>query len=362
RRLLEILARMRDLGNTIIVVEHDEETIRSADHLIDLGPGAGEHGGEVVAQGGTEALVREPRSLTGAYLSGRLTIPVPSSRRGGNGKAIAIRGAAEHNLKSIDVRFPLGSFIAVTGVSGSGKSTLVNDILFRALARRLYDSKEEPGRHRAVEGLQSIDKVVEIDQSPIGRTPRSNPATYTDVFGTIRELFSQVPESRARGYASGRYSFNVKGGRCEACEGGGTRVIEMHFLPDVYVTCEECKGRRYNRETLEIRYKGKTIAEVLDLSVESALDFFGNVPVLRRRLETLSEVGLGYIRLGQPATTLSGGEAQRIKLSRELSKVGTGQTLYVLDEPTTGLHFDDIRKLVSVLNQLVGAGNTVVVI
>ena len=362
RRLLEILTRMRDLGNTVIVVEHDEETIRMADHIVDLGPGAGEHGGEVVAQGGVPELVKERRSLTGAYLSGRLAIEVPETRRRGNGKALTVRGAAEHNLKRIDVRFPLGTFIAVTGISGSGKSTLVNEILYKTLARRLHGAVDEPGRHETIDGAQHIDKVIDIDQSPIGRTPRSNPATYTDVFGPIRDLFAAVPESRARGYAAGRYSFNVKGGRCEACEGDGIKKIEMHFLPDVYVTCEECKGKRYNRETLEIEYKGRNIAEILDQSVDAALEFFSPVPVLKRRLETLASVGLGYVRLGQQATTLSGGEAQRIKLARELSKVGTGSTLYVLDEPTTGLHFDDIRKLLAVLDRLVHAGNTVVVI
>ncbi|HEY3176704.1 MAG TPA: excinuclease ABC subunit UvrA [Candidatus Polarisedimenticolia bacterium] len=362
RKLLDILLRMRDLGNTVIVVEHDEETIRAADHIIDLGPGAGEHGGEVVAQGAIEDLVRERRSLTGAYLSGRLGIEVPQRRRAGSGKSLVVRGAAEHNLKRIDARFPLGVFTAVTGISGSGKSTLVNQILYRALAQEIYGSAEEPGRHERIDGIRHVDKVIDIDQSPIGRTPRSNPATYTDVFGPIRELFSQVPESRARGYTAGRFSFNVKGGRCEACEGDGVKKIEMHFLPDVYVTCEECKGRRYNRETLEIRYKGKTIAEVLELAVDAALDLFGNIPVLKRRLETLAAVGLGYVRLGQPATTLSGGEAQRIKLARELSKVETGTTLYVLDEPTTGLHFHDIKKLIGVLDRLVEAGNTVIVI
>jgi excinuclease ABC subunit A len=362
RKLLDILTRMRDLGNTVIVVEHDEETIRAADHLLDLGPGAGEHGGEVVGQGTVDDLIRERRSLTGAYLSGRLSIEVPERRRRGNGKRLTVRGATEHNLKKIDVSFPLGSFIAVTGISGSGKSTLVNQILYRSLARHLYDATDEPGRHEKIEGVEQIDKVIDIDQSPIGRTPRSNPATYTDVFGPIRDLFALVPDSRARGYAAGRYSFNVKGGRCETCEGDGIKRIEMHFLPDVYVTCEACKGRRYNRETLEIRYKGKTIADVLDMSVDTALEFFAAVPVLKRRIETLASVGLGYIRLGQPATTLSGGEAQRIKLAKELSKVGTGRTLYVLDEPTTGLHFDDIRKLLSVLDRLVEAGNTVIVI
>ncbi len=361
QRLLDILRRMRDLGNTVIVVEHDEETIRAADHLIDLGPGAGEHGGELVAQGSVEDLIAAPRSLTGAYLSGRQSIDLPSRRRKPSAW-LTVRGATEHNLKGIDVRFPLGVFTAVTGVSGSGKSTLVNDILYRALARKLHDGAHDPGAHRGIDGMNAIDKIIDIDQSPIGRTPRSNPATYTDVFGPVRELFSLTEDARARGYDAGRFSFNVKGGRCEACEGDGIKKIEMHFLPDVYVTCEICKGRRYNRETLEIRFKGKTIADVLDLSVEDALAFFHSIPVLKRRLETLSWVGLGYIRLGQPATTLSGGEAQRIKLARELSKVGTGRTLYVLDEPTTGLHFDDIRKLLGVLSRLVDAGNTVVVI
>jgi len=363
RRLLDLLAQMRDLGNTVIVVEHDEETIREADHLIDLGPGAGEHGGHLVAQGSVQDIMAADGSLTGAYLSGRRRIEVPSGRRSRRGnKALSVRGATQHNLKGIDVSFPLGLLIAVTGVSGSGKSTLVNGILHRALARALHDAAEEPGAHRAIDGLKLIDKVIAIDQSPIGRTPRSNPATYTDVFGPIRDLFSQVPESRARGYSSGRYSFNVKGGRCEACQGDGIKQIEMHFLPDVHVTCEECKGLRYNRETLEIRYKGKNISEVLDLSVDAALAMFSAVPVLRRRLETLASVGLGYIRLGQSATTLSGGEAQRIKLARELSRPGTGSTLYLLDEPTTGLHFEDIVKLLGVLNRLVDAGNTVIVI
>ncbi len=361
RRLLDLLTQMRDLGNTVIVVEHDEETIREADHIVDLGPGAGEHGGEVVAAGKVADLVAAPRSVTGAYLAGRQRIEVPETRRR-PARFMTVKGATQHNLKGIDVRFPLGVLTAVTGVSGSGKSTLVNGILYRALARALHGAAEAPGAHRSIEGIGLIDKVIAIDQSPIGRTPRSNPATYTDVFGPIRELFSQVPDSRARGYSAGRYSFNVKGGRCEACQGDGVKQIEMHFLPDVHVTCEQCKGRRYNRETLEIRYKGKTISEVLDLSVEAALEVFGSVPVLRRRLATLASVGLGYIRLGQSATTLSGGEAQRIKLARELSRPGTGNTLYVLDEPTTGLHFDDIRKLIAVLARLVEAGNSVVVI
>jgi len=363
RRLLEMLKAMRDLGNTLIVVEHDEETIRAADHIVDLGPGAGEHGGEVVASGSVEDLVREPRSLTGAYLSGRLEIEAPATRRRAEpGRALVVRGAAANNLKGIDVSFPLGLFTAVTGVSGSGKSTLVNEILYKALARKLHDAGDPPGKHDSIEGIHGIDKVIDIDQSPIGRTPRSNPATYTGAFGPIRDLFSLVPEARARGYNGGRFSFNVKGGRCEACQGDGSKQIEMHFLPDVHVTCEECGGKRYNRETLEIRYKMKNIAEVLDLSVDQASSFFENIPAVSRKIETLVSVGLGYIRLGQPATTLSGGEAQRIKLSRELSRTETGRTLYVLDEPTTGLHFDDIRKLLSVLTRLVDSGNTVIVI
>ncbi len=362
RKLLDTLCSMRDLGNTVIVVEHDEETIRSADHVVDLGPGAGADGGRVVAQGKPADIEKAPESLTGKYLSGRLRIEIPSRRRPHDGRYLSVEGAAENNLKDIDVRFPLGLLTAVTGVSGSGKSTLVNEVLYKALSKRLYKTLERPGRHRRLLGADQIDKVIDIDQSPIGRTPRSNPATYTGLFTPIREMFSQVPESRARGYRPGRYSFNVKGGRCEACEGDGIIKIEMHFLPDLYVTCEECKGHRYNRETLEIRYKGKNIAEVLEMSVSEAAPFFKAIPAIAGKLETLEAVGLGYIKLGQSATTLSGGEAQRIKLSKELSKRSTGRTLYVLDEPTTGLHFEDIKKLLGVLNSLVESGNTVVVI
>ena len=362
RRLLDTLFGMRDLGNSILVVEHDEETIRSADHVIDLGPGAGEQGGYLVAQGTPDEISRHPDSLTGAYLSGRKRIPVPSRRREPGGEALWLRGAAEHNLREIDVCFPLGTFIAVTGVSGSGKSTLVNEILHPSLMKRLYNSSVEPGKHRDLQGAENVDKVIALDQSPIGRTPRSNPATYTALFAPIRDLFARVPEARARGYGAGRFSFNVKGGRCEACQGEGTRRIEMHFLPDVFVTCEECHGRRYNRDTLEVRYKGKSIAEVLDLSIDQALKFFSSVPLVRRKLETLQTVGLGYVRLGQSAVTLSGGEAQRVKLSRELSRRDTGRTVYLLDEPTTGLHFEDVHKLLGVLQKLVDAGNTVIVI
>ncbi|MBE2900708.1 excinuclease ABC subunit UvrA [Methanothermobacter thermautotrophicus] len=362
RRLIETLKRLRDLGNTLIVVEHDEETILSADHVVDIGPGAGEHGGRVVAEGTPGEIMEDPDSLTGAYLSGRETIPIPELRRRPSGKYITVRGAAENNLREIDVRIPLGVFTCVTGVSGSGKSTLVNDILYRGVYERLNHKHMNAGRHTDIEGLQHIDKVVMIDQSPIGRTPRSNPATYTGVFTHIRELFAQTPEARKRGYRPGRFSFNVKGGRCEACSGDGIIKIEMHFLADVYVPCEVCRGRRYNEETLEIRYRGRNIAEVLDMTVEEALEFFENIPQVRRKLQTLYDVGLGYIKLGQPATTLSGGEAQRVKLAKELSRRSTGRTLYILDEPTTGLHFDDIRKLLNVLGRLVDAGNTAVVI
>jgi excinuclease ABC subunit A len=372
RRLLDTLRAMRDLGNTVIVVEHDEETIRSADYVVDLGPGAGDEGGTVVAQGSPEQIAAEPASLTGQYLSRRRAIPIPPHRRPapGGGKAggraergwLQVQGAEENNLKQIDVRFPLGLFTCVCGVSGSGKSTLVNETLYKALARSLYRTPMRPGRHRALRGVREVDKVIDIDQSPIGRTPRSNPATYTGLFTPIRELFSSVPESRTRGFRPGRFSFNVKGGRCEACEGDGIIKIEMHFLPDVYVTCEVCKGERYNRETLEVRYKEKNIAEVLAMSVKEALVFFANVPSIGRKLETLDAVGLSYIKLGQSATTLSGGEAQRIKLSKELSRRATGRTVYILDEPTTGLHFEDIRRLLGVLNALVDQGNTVIVI
>jgi len=362
RKLLNTLLAMRDLGNTVIVVEHDEETIMAADHVVDLGPGAGELGGEVVAEGTPAEVAAHPRSLTGAFLSGREMIPIPVSRRAGSGRSITVHGAIEHNLKDVTVAFPLGKLTCVTGVSGSGKSTLVNDILHRALARKLHDAQDLPGAHKKITGIEHIDKVIDIDQSPIGRTPRSNPATYVGLFTPIRELFALVPESRARGYQPGRFSFNVRGGRCEACEGDGVIKIEMHFLPDVYVTCDTCLAKRYNRETLEILYKGKSIADVLDMTVHQALPFYEAVPAIREKLQTLQDVGLGYIRLGQAATTLSGGEAQRIKLSKELSKRATGRTLYLLDEPTTGLHFDDVRKLLVVLQRLVDGGNTVVVI
>ena len=362
RKLLNTLLAMRDLGNTVIVVEHDEETILAADHVVDLGPGAGELGGEVVAEGTPAQIAAHPRSLTGAFLSGRETIPVPDGRRTGNGKAITVHGAIEHNLKDVTVAFPLGKLTCVTGVSGSGKSTLVNEILHRALARKLHGAQDLPGAHKKITGIDQIDKVIDIDQSPIGRTPRSNPATYVGLFTPIRDMFALVPEARARGYQPGRFSFNVRGGRCEACEGDGVIKIEMHFLPDVYVTCDTCLARRYNRETLEILYKGKSIADVLEMTVHQALPFYEAVPAIREKLQTLQDVGLGYIRLGQSATTLSGGEAQRIKLSKELSKRATGRTLYLLDEPTTGLHFDDVRKLLGVLQRLVDGGNTVVVI
>jgi excinuclease ABC subunit A len=361
RKLLDTLARPRDLGNTVIVVEHDEGTMRSADHIVDLGPGAGEHGGRIVAAGTPGEIERVSESLTGQFLAGKRKIPLPPKRRRGE-RGVKVLGAAEHNLKKIDVEIPLGVFCCVTGVSGSGKSTLVNEILYRAVANRLHRAKLRPGSHRKVEGMDRIDKIINIDQSPIGRTPRSNPATYTGIFDHIRQLYSRTPEARARGYKPGRFSFNVKGGRCEVCRGDGQIKIEMHFLPDVYVPCEQCHGKRYNRETLDIRFKGKTIADVLEMSVEEALEFFKNIPKIRRRLQTLHDVGLDYIRLGQPATTLSGGEAQRVKLATELSKVATGSTLYILDEPTTGLHFADVQRLLDVLNRLVDAGNTVVVI
>ena len=362
RRLLETLKRLRDLGNTVLVVEHDEETIRSADYVIDLGPGAGELGGHVVAVGTPDEIMANPTSLTGRYLARSLSIPVPASRRKGSGHFITIHNPREHNLKGMPVKIPLGTFTCVTGVSGSGKSTLVNDILYRALASMLHRAQDRPGAHDRVEGAQRIDKVVDIDQSPIGRTPRSNPATYTGVFTFIRTLFARTPEARMRGYQPGRFSFNVKGGRCEACQGDGLVKIEMHFLPDVYVTCDVCKGRRYNRETLDVHYKGQSIAAVLEMTVREALGFFDAVPVIKSKLATLDDVGLDYIRLGQSATTLSGGEAQRVKLATELSRRATGRTLYILDEPTTGLHFADIQRLLDVLNKLVEQGNTVVII
>ena len=362
RRLLDTLERMRDLGNTLIVVEHDEETIYTADHIIDIGPGAGVHGGEVVAAGTIEDIMAVPESVTGQYFSGQKNIPVPVVRREPNGKNITVLGAAEHNLKNIDVNIPLGLFICVTGVSGSGKSTLVNEILYKKLAQELHRAKVKPGACKEIRGLEHLDKVIEVDQSPIGRTPRSNPATYTGVFTDIRDLFSNTPESRVRGYRPGRFSFNVKGGRCEACRGDGIIKIEMHFLPDVYVPCEVCKGSRYNRETLEVKYKGKSISDVLQMTVEQALDFFQHLPKIKRRLQTLFDVGLGYIRLGQPAPGLSGGEAQRVKLATELSRRSNGKTLYILDEPTTGLHIADIHRLLDVLHRLVDAGDTVLVI
>jgi excinuclease ABC subunit A len=361
-RLIQTMMDLRDLGNTLLVVEHDEETMRSADWLIDLGPGAGQHGGHIIAQGTPEEVMQVEDSLTGAYLSGRLTIDVPPQRRPGNGKFITVRGARENNLKNIDVTFPLGKLVCVTGVSGSGKSSLMVDVLYKRIAQVLNGSKERPGAHDSIEGLEQIDKIINIDQSPIGRTPRSNPGTYTKMFDQIRTLFAEMPESKVRGYTAGRYSFNVKGGRCEKCEGQGVLQIEMQFLPDVYVACDVCHGARYNRETLQVKYKGKNIAEVLDMTVSEGLEFFANIPNIFTKLQTLEEVGLGYIKIGQPATTLSGGEAQRIKLSRELSRRATGQTLYILDEPSTGLHAADVKRLISVLQQLVDNGNTVLVI
>ena len=361
-RLLATLKHLRDLGNTLIVVEHDEDTMYAADHIIDIGPGAGANGGRVVAEGTAEEIKENPDSITGAYLARRKFIPVPAKRRPGTGKFIEVVGAAENNLKNLTVKFPLGTLTLVTGVSGSGKSTLVNEILYKGIASRLYHVKGKPGKHKKIKGLENIDKIIDIDQQPIGRTPRSNPATYTGVFDAIRELFSQTSEARMRGYKAGRFSFNVKGGRCEACKGDGILKIEMHFLPDVYVPCEVCKGARYNRETLEVRYKGKNISEVLDMTIDEAVDFFANVPRIARKLKIIQDVGLGYIKLGQPATTLSGGEAQRVKLATELSRRSTGKTLYILDEPTTGLHTADIHKLLDILQRLVSGGDTVVVI
>ncbi|MBK8463360.1 MAG: excinuclease ABC subunit UvrA [Nigerium sp.] len=362
RRLIDTLVRLRNLGNTLIVVEHDEDTIRTADHVVDIGPGAGERGGEVVVSGTVSDLLANERSLTGAYLSGRRTIPVPAVRRPGNGNVLTVIGATENNLRDVTVEFPLGCAVAVTGVSGSGKSSLINHILSKALARHLYNAKDVPGHHRKITGLEHVDKAIHVDQSAIGRTPRSNPATYTGVFDRVRKLFAETPEAKVRGYQPGRFSFNVKGGRCDHCSGDGTIKIEMNFLPDVYVPCEVCHGARYNRETLEVRYKGKTIAEVLDMPIEEAADFFAPINAIARYMDTLVDVGLGYVRLGQPATTLSGGEAQRVKLATELQRRSTGKTVYILDEPTTGLHFEDINKLLGVLSRLVDQGNSVIVI
>ncbi len=362
RRLLATLLRLRDLGNTVVVVEHDRDTMAAADYLVDLGPAAGRHGGRLVAAGTPAEVAANPASLTGRYLAGERSIPVPERRRPGNGLALEVMGARAHNLRELDARFPLGCLVCVTGVSGSGKSTLVNDILLAALQRHFGGAGALPGAHRALRGLEHIDKVVDIDQSPIGRTPRSNPATYTGAFGFVRDLFAKLPEAKVRGYGPGRFSFNVKGGRCENCQGDGLMKIEMHFLPDVFVRCDVCHGRRYNRETLEVMHKGRSIADVLEMTVEEARDFLGAIPPLRRKLDTLFEVGLGYIHVGQSATTLSGGEAQRVKLATELSRVATGRTLYVLDEPTTGLHFEDVRVLLEVLQALVDRGNTVIVI
>jgi len=361
KKLISTLHRLRDLGNTVIVVEHDQETILSADHIIDMGPGAGEHGGRIIAEGKLKDIIKAKASLTGQYLSGKKVIQIPKRRRKPK-EFVEIKGARQHNLKDINVRFPLGTFVCVTGVSGSGKSTLIQETLYPRLMYRLHGTHGSWGDHDEIVGVENIDKVIDIDQSPIGRTPRSNPATYTGTFDQIRDLFASTPDARVRGYTPGRFSFNVKGGRCEACRGDGIIKIEMHFLPDVYVPCEVCKGKRYNRETLEIKYKGKSISDVLNMTVGTALEFFKNIPAITRRLQTIHDVGLDYIKLGQPATTLSGGEAQRVKLASELSKRGTGRTLYILDEPTTGLHFADIEKLLDVLNRLVDAGNTVLVI
>ena len=361
-KLLETLRHLTNLGNTLLVVEHDEDTMYAADHIIDIGPGAGIYGGELVAQGTVEDIKACKESITGQYLSGAKKIEVPKHRREGNGKFITIKGATENNLKNVDVDIPLGKFVCVTGVSGSGKSSLINEILFKGASNITNKTKAPAGQHKEILGIENIDKVIDIDQSPIGRTPRSNPATYTGMFTHIRDLFASLPESKIRGFEKGRFSFNVKGGRCEACSGDGIIKIEMHFLPDVYVPCEVCKGKRYNRETLEVKYKGKSIFDVLDMSVAEALDFFKNIPGIKRQLDTLNEVGLDYIKLGQPSTQLSGGEAQRVKLATELSKRSTGKTLYILDEPTTGLHFADVDKLIQVLEKLVDAGNTVVVI
>ena len=361
-KLIGTLRNLTDLGNTLIVVEHDEDTMRAADYIVDIGPGAGIHGGEIVAEGTAEEIINNPNSITGKYLSGEKQIAIPETLREGNGNFIEIKKASENNLKNINVKFPLGKFVCVTGVSGSGKSTLVNEILYKGVASKVNRARIRPGKHKEITGIENIDKIINIDQSPIGRTPRSNPATYTGVFDHIRDLFASTNEAKARGYQKGRFSFNVKGGRCEACKGDGIIKIEMHFLPDVYVPCEVCKGERYNRETLQVKYKDKTISDVLDMNVEEALEFFENIPNIRRKLETLMDVGLSYIKLGQPSTQLSGGEAQRIKLAAELSKRPTGKTLYILDEPTTGLHMADVDKLIDVLQRLADTGNTIVVI
>ena len=361
-KLLATLQHLRDLGNTLIVVEHDEDTMRAADYIVDVGPGAGSHGGQIVAAGTLQDILDCPDSITGQYLSGKLKIPVPAARRAGNGKFLTVRGAQENNLQNIDVSIPLGTFTCVTGVSGSGKSSLVNEVLNKTLLAKLNHARTRPGKCRCVEGLENLDKVIDIDQSPIGRTPRSNPATYTGLFNDIRDLFASTADAKMRGYGPGRFSFNVKGGRCEACSGDGLVKIEMHFLADVYVPCEVCHGARYNRETLEVLYKGKNIAQVLDMTAEEAVDFFENLPKIRRKAQMLVEVGLGYVKLGQASTTLSGGEAQRVKLATELARVATGKTIYILDEPTTGLHSADVHKLIDVLQQLVNAGNTVLVI
>ena len=361
-KLINTLKSLRDIGNSVIVVEHDEETMEESDFIVDIGPGDGIHGGKVVAAGTPDEIKKDPNSITGAYLSGRMKIEIPKERRKGNGKYLTVYGAKENNLKNIDVTFPLGSLICVTGVSGSGKSSLINSILYEVLADELNGAITYPGKHKKIEGIEHLDKIIAIDQSPIGRTPRSNPATYTGLFGEIRDLFAKTPDAKARGYKPGRFSFNVKGGRCEACEGDGVKRIEMHFLPDVYVKCDVCHGQRYNRETLEVRYKGKNIYEVLEMTVEEGVSFFDGIPSIQKKLQTLYDVGLGYIKIGQSSTTLSGGEAQRVKLATELAKRSTGKTIYLLDEPSTGLHSDDVRKLISMLQKLVDMGNTVVVI
>ena len=361
-KLLDTLKALRDNGNTVLVVEHDEDTMRASDYIVDVGPGAGIHGGEIVAQGTCEEIMANEKSITGQYLSGKRTIPVPTERRKGNGKFLKIIGAQQNNLKNINVKIPLGEFVCVTGVSGSGKSSLVNEILYKKLAKELNRAKCKAGKHKKIEGIENLDKVIQIDQSPIGRTPRSNPATYTGVFGDIRSLYANTNDAKMRGYGPGRFSFNVKGGRCEACQGDGINKIEMHFLPDVYVPCDVCKGKRYNRETLEVKYKGKSIYDVLEMTVEEGCEFFQNIPKIARKLQTLYDVGLGYIKIGQSSTTLSGGEAQRVKLATELSKRSTGKTIYILDEPTTGLHIADVHRLIEVLQKLVDTGNTVVVI